>query len=155
MTVCFTGHRSIEPQQILKLPDLLDEALDALIARGAVEFRTGGALGFDTLAALKVLEKKKQTPHIRLVLMLPCRDQTKGWSQRNVDIFGYILAQADRVHYVSDVYTPFCMHERNRALVEGSQVCVAFCSEESGGSAYTVAQAKKQGLEIVNLYMPQ
>lgn len=137
---------------MLLLPEQLDRVLDELIGRGAKCFRTGGALGFDTLAALKVLEKKTQYPHLRLVLMLPCRDQTKGWSARNMEIFSYILAHADEVHYAADTYTVSCMHERNRALVEGSQVCVAFCTEESGGSAYTLGLAKKKGLETRNLF---
>lgn len=151
MTVCFTGHRKIEPEQMLQLPQQLDDVLEELIFRGATEFRAGGAQGFDTLAALKVLEKKQKYPRVRLVLMLPCRDQTKGWTERNCEIYRYILSQADAVHYSAEAYTPSCMHARNRALVQGSDVCVAFCTERKGGSAFTLSLAEKQGVKIIQL----
>jgi len=151
MTVCFTGHRKIEPEQMLLLPQQLDSVLESLIAQGATDFRAGGALGFDMLAALKVLEKKRKYPHLRLCMILPCRDQSKSWSERNQKIYRYVLSQADEVRYLFDTYTPSCMYERNRALVEESRICVAYCTEEQGGSAYTLRYAKRMGLEIINL----
>ena len=151
MTVCFTGHRKIEPEQMLLLPQKLDGIMESLIARGAKAFCAGGALGFDTLAALKVLEKKRKYPHLSLCLILPCRDQAKSWSERNQEIYRYILAQADEVHYVSECYTSSCMRKRNRALVERSKICIAYCTEEQGGSAFTLQYAKQMGLEIINL----
>ena len=56
---CFTGHRRIRPEIMPELSALLDRVLDTLINDGVTEFRTGGAVGFDTLAALKVLEKRE------------------------------------------------------------------------------------------------
>jgi hypothetical protein len=44
------------------------------------------------------------------------------------------------------------MLERDRRLVQGSDVCVAFLTQSKGGTAYTVAQALKGGLEFVNLF---
>ena len=55
---CFTGHRTIRAEHMLMLPRVLDRVLEGLIGRNITIFRTGGAIGFDTLAALKVLEKK-------------------------------------------------------------------------------------------------
>ncbi len=135
----------------MKLPSKLDECIEALVGRGITTFRTGGALGFDTLAALKVLDKKKKYPHIRLELILPCRDQARTWQERNVQVYRYILERADRVSYVTDTYTPTCMHERNRRLVDGSAVCVAYCTNAEGGTAYTCRYAEKNGVEVVEI----
>ena len=74
----FTGHRYIEPERIVLLPRELDELLERLIGEGYLDFRCGGAQGFDTIAALKVLEKKKIYPDVKLHLFLPCREQTRG-----------------------------------------------------------------------------
>ena len=41
-------------------------------------YGAGGALGFDTLAAQTVLDMKKEYPQLRLILVLPCEDQTRG-----------------------------------------------------------------------------
>lgn len=148
---CFTGHRKIPAEHLRQLPDLLDQTLERLIRRNIVVFRTGGAIGFDTLAALKVLEKKEQYPNIRLHLFLPCRDQDKGWSSINRSVYDEILSCTDEICYIQDRYSRGCMQERNRKLVDGSHCCVAYCTSEKGGSAYTLQYAKKKNLRIINL----
>lgn len=50
-TVCFTGHRRFTPEEEQNVQARLDAAVRDLIEnRGTVTFRTGGALGFDTMA---------------------------------------------------------------------------------------------------------
>lgn len=62
-----------------------------------------------------------------------------------------IKAQADKVVYMAQQYTPGCMHKRNRHLVDHSGVCVCYLTKESGGTAYTVNYAKRHGVEIINI----
>ena len=151
MICCFTGHRSIAPNQMAQLPDIIDKEIERLIAEGVTVFRGGGALGFDTLAELKVLEKKEKYSFLKLELILPCRDQTSNWNPRNKEIYVYIASRADSVEYVSDKYTPTCMHERNRRLVNGSDFCLAYCTSDSGGTAYTCSYARGQGVKVINV----
>ena len=47
----------------------------------------GGALGFDTLAAQTVLEMKKEYPQLRLILVLPCENQTRGWHSEDIAVY--------------------------------------------------------------------
>lgn len=148
---CFTGHRELPRESLPELRDLLRRAVRYAYAHGVREFRAGGALGFDTLAALTVLELREEHPELSLCLYLPCRDQDRGWSERNRAIFREILGRADRVRYISEEYYHGCMQRRNRALVDGSDVCVAFCRHLGGGSAYTVKYAKEEGLTVWNL----
>ena len=61
-TACFTGHRTIPPQQLEDLAQRLRAAVEDAIGRGYRYFGAGGALGFDTLAAQTVLELKKDHP---------------------------------------------------------------------------------------------
>ena len=150
-TVCFTGHRTITRDDALYLPTKLKIQLKELILRGAVHFRAGGAMGFDTVAALCVLELKEEFPHIMLDLMLPCKDQTKLWNDTSVDVYNYILKNASSVDYVCDHYTNWCMMERNRRLVDGSQLCIAYLKQSSGGTAYTYSYALKHGVEVLNI----
>lgn len=150
-TVCFTGHRSIPKNSAIYLPARLKSLLEEMIARGACCFRTGGAIGFDTVAALCVLELREKHPHIKLELILPCRDQTRNWGETDKKVYNYILSQAATVEYVTDTYTSWCMHERNRRLVNGSQVCIAYLERSHGGSAYTFGYALESGLEVINL----
>ncbi len=109
MICCFTGHRDIDPRHILQLPDLLDSEIERLIVCGVDTFRGGGAVGFDMLSELKVIEKKKKYGFIRLELILPCRNQTRGWSERDKNYYNHILKSCDSYRYISDVYTDGCM----------------------------------------------
>lgn len=151
LTVCFTGHRQIAYKDAVRLPSLLDTVLTELIERGATVFRAGGAIGFDTVAALKVLELRERYPHVRLELILPCRNQTERWEGTAVRTYQYILERADSHRFLFDTYFDGCMLERDRKLVEGSDVCVAFCNRSRGGTAYTFAHALRAGLEVINL----
>lgn len=151
MVCCFTGHRNLPTQEVGQIRLSLLETIESLVQKGVTEFRAGGALGFDTLAALSVLEVKERYPHISLVLILPCKDQDKGWSAANKRRYDEILERADEVKVLSEHYYRGCMYVRNRALVEDSDYCVAFLREKSGGTQMTVTYAQQKRLEIINL----
>lgn len=151
LIVCLTGHRNIPMEHALRLPSLLEQEMLALIDRGAVEFRAGGAMGYDMVATLKLLELKQRYPQIRLRLCLPCRDQTRGWSEAACRAYRYILDRADEVTYTTEYYRPGCMLARDRELVEGSDVCLAYCTKNRGGAFYTCTYALKKDLELINL----
>ena len=148
---CFTGHRTLPPDVSVALCRALDQHILALVERGVTEFRAGGARGFDTLAALRVLALREKDPRVRLVLYLPCRTQSEGWREGERLLYADILSRADEVHFVSDQYIAGCMQMRNRALVDGSDACLAYLTRSTGGTKQTFLYALKQGLEVVNL----
>jgi len=150
-TCCFTGHRELPFLKRKMIVRKLEQTVTGLIQSGVQYFGAGGALGFDTLAAQTVLNLKKEYPHIKLILVLPCLSQTQGWKEQDVRIYETIKAEADKVVYTSQQYTQDCMHKRNRHLVDHSGVCVCYLTKDKGGTAYTVNYAKKQGLEVINL----
>lgn len=150
-TVCFTGHRIIPAERQPFLQDLLRKELIRLIERGYRYFGAGGALGFDTLAAQEVLHLRKDYPRIRLILVLPCKNQTRGWPTTDVLLYQKILQAADKVVFTSEEYYRGCMFKRNRHLVDNSSVCVCYLTADSGGTAYTVRYAQSKDLEIINL----
>lgn len=150
-TCCFTGHRHIPPEVLPALSAQLESTVRSLIKSGIRYFGAGGALGFDTLAAGTVLRLRTEFPQIRLILVLPCRDQTRGWPAGDISRYEGILEQADKHVYTGEYYCSGCMQKRNRHLVDNSRVCVAYCTRRTGGSAYTVDYARKKGLEVILL----
>ncbi len=150
--VCFTGHREIDTASACQIPSVLKEVIRETISRGATRFLTGGAMGFDTIAALCVLELKEEFPNIRLELILPCREQAKNWNEVGRSVYNMILARADRIEYLHDTYTSSCMHDRNRRLVDLCDMVIAYCAHSGGGTAYTIAYALNQKREPVNIY---
>ena len=150
-TCCFTGHRKIPTGQYDDLRLRLDAAIEMMIGRGYRFFGVGGALGFDTMAALSVIKHRERYPHIKLILVLPCVSQAAHWTQKDQRLYRNIMAQANKVAYVSQEYTRSCMLERNRHLVDCSSACICYLTELYGGTAYTVQYAEKRGLKIINI----
>ncbi len=150
-TCCFTGHRDLPMAGRKELAIKLEKTIISLIERGVQFYGAGGARGFDALAAQTVLDLKNRYPYIKLILVLPCLTQTRGWPAKDVGEYERIKAQADKVVYTSQEYTKGCMFKRNRHLVDNSGVCVCYLTKKDGGTAYTVDYAEKQGLEVINL----
>ena len=150
-TACFTGHRTIPFLQRRKIEKRTEEALIEAIKQGYRFFGAGGALGFDTLAAQTVLRLKQTYPKIKLILVLPCLSQTRGWRSEDIAEYERIKAAADKVVYTSQEYTRDCMFKRNRHLVDNSSLCIAYLMENTGGTAYTVDYARFKGLIIKNV----
>ena len=149
-TCCFTGHRQLPQSERPDIQKRLEEQVLKLIQQGVKYFGAGGALGFDTLAAQTVLQVKKAHPQIKLVLVLPCRDQARYWPQEHQMMYQSILDQADKTVYVSQTYYKGCMQKRNRYLVDCSAYCICYLTHTTGGTAYTVRYAKAQGLTILS-----
>lgn len=150
-TACFTGHRNIPPEELPMVIKRLKEAVSACIKNGYRYFGSGGARGFDLEAAMAVLELKKVYPDIKLILVLPCREQTRGWSATDVQKYEWIKARADKVVYTSEHYYNGCMQKRNRHLVDHSSLCICYYTRQRGGTAFTVDYASNIGLIITNL----
>lgn len=151
-TCCFTGHRELPTGwDRWKLSAKLKKTIVEQINNGIQFFGAGGALGFDTLAAQTVLKLKKAYPDIKLILVLPCRDQAAKWPAADVEEYERIKSKADKVVYTSEKYFNGCMHKRNRRLVDNSSVCICYLTKPTGGTYYTVNYARERGLEVINV----
>ena len=153
--VCFTGHRpqsfewdyedktcQAHQNYIQKLYAKVGE----LIQTGYTHFISGGALGADSDFAEAVLLYKESNPNLILEIAIPCETQSKGWSQQNQARYNAILQKADILHVLSPTYTPWCMHARNRYMVDkASAVLAVFNGKESGGTFETLKYAQKKG----------
>ena len=137
---CFTGHRHIPEDERPHLYAALRQIIRELVTTdGITTFYSGGAQGFDTLAAMTVLEARESFPEIRLVVVLPYANQVDRWSA------------ADEVICLADRYYTGCMFVRNRYLVDHSSLCVSYQTKQTGGTAYTVKYALKKGVKVINL----
>lgn len=150
-TCCFSGHREIPKEELPCVAKRLKKTICHFIEIGYRTFCTGGALGFDTIAANVVLGLKGKYPNIKLALILPCLNQTRGWSRVDIQEYERIKASADSVIYVSETYYTGCMQKRNRALVDSSSVCICYLKKSSGGTAYTINYAERNSIQIVNI----
>ena len=156
---CFTGHRTVPTEKLAEIRKKLAFELEWLTSHGVTDFYAGGALGFDTLAELCVLDLKKRLPAVRLHLALPCPEQEKYWKPNEIETYRYLLTEADSVVYMSDHYHKGTMHMRNQYMVDHSAYCLCYYDEESvekgensgKGTLSTVNYARKKHIRLINL----
>ena len=150
-TCFFTGHRDIPQEKYAEIQGKLETAVESLISRGIIYYAVGGALGFDTLAAMTILKLKEKYQQIRLVLILPCKNHSFSWQGRDIRIFEGIQQRADKVVYTAERYYNGCMYKRNRHMAEGSGYCICYQERATGGTAYTINYALSMGVRVFNL----
>ncbi len=150
-TCCITGHRNIPDNIKSKLEEQLRITLTELISNGTIYFGVGGAIGFDMLAEQVIIELREQYPQIKLILVLPCHNHYTKWKQSDVNTLIDIMKRADKVVYVSDKYYKGVMLKRDRYLVDNSSYCIAYLTQDYGGTYYTVKYAQSRGLTINNI----
>ena len=148
----FSGHRAIPAASGQALRDLLARAIAYAYAQGCRTFYTGGAIGFDTYAAKAVILFRVSHPDVRLVLMLPCADQTLKWTSMQRAAYDYILSEADESILLSEEYKRGCMERRNRAMIDRADMLICYVGRKTGGTAQTKRFAAQKGIPIYNLY---
>ena len=159
LNVTFTGYRpekmpfteSERDPMYQRFREAHRDLVRHLISLDCVVFFSGVARGFDTWAAEDVLYWKQTYPHVHLACAIPFSDQAKDWSESDVQRRERILSSASYVHTVSPQYRKGCFYERNRYMVDRSDVLVAAFDGKPGGTAYTVEYALSQGLTVLQI----
>ena len=150
-TCCFTGHRKLPSRKIQNIMLNLNREIDRLIDSGVSTFISGGALGFDQMAACLIASKKEMGYDIKLVMALPCYEQESAWSEKGKELYQYLLGQADVVKYVSENYSNDCMEKRNQYMVNQSAYCICALLRDRSGTGQTVRMARLENCNILNV----
>ena len=125
--------------------------IERLYSEGFHIFRAGGAIGFDRIAADAVLALRQKHSDVQLHIFVPCLEQNKYFSKEENEHYMAQIKGADKIMCISEHYTQWCMHQRNRALVDGAEVLVCYLRKNSGGTAYTVNYAIKHEKRVIRL----
>ena len=150
--VCFTGHRAVK--DISAVCKRLTELIGELIRDGYRTFLSGGARGFDALAAETVLQMKEKYPGIALNIILPFEcpyEHEGGWTDAEIASHKSQLDRADSTVILQSGYKRGCYYLRDRYLVNNATLCIAYQTRNSGGTAYTVKYAKGRNIDIINI----
>ena len=151
-TCCFTGHRVIPEKDLPGILERTEQAVRQLIEQGVVFFGVGGAIGYDTEAA-KLLFRLRTTdyPQIKVILVYPFEGFTSRWNDgQRAEYAARLLPQYDKTVCVAQRASREAYLERDRHLVDSSAYCIAYCTHNSGGTAYTVRYAHQQGVPVYN-----
>jgi uncharacterized phage-like protein YoqJ len=146
--IAFTGHRSYDNSA----DDKLRETITSLHNIGARHFRVGMAEGFDMAAAEMVMELMSEDNSITLEAFIPWPEFEKHLSDRDTQRYHKILSCCTEQHFASEEYNKGVFHKRNDMLIAGCDYLIAWWDGSSSGTGYTVKQARKDRIKIINLY---
>ena len=158
-TCAFTGYRPSKmpwgydetDARCVEFRFRLREALEYLIGQGYTDFMSGGALGFDQMAARIVLSLREKYPWIRLIMVIPFDGQADKWSREQRGRWLEIIEESDRVIHISHSYDKGVFFQRNHYMVENADLLLAAFDGQPGGTAGTVAYAKRHGVRVVRI----
>ena len=158
-TCCFTGHR---PEKLpwgaderdprcLALKRSMARELERLYLLGWRHFISGMARGTDLYFAEAALELKEKYPALTVEGAVPCLSQADRWPAAERERWRRVLDACDLETVVQHNYDRFCMHRRDRYMVERSSAILAVFAGTPGGTQYTLNYAIKEGLDILLL----
>lgn len=157
--VAFTGYRpdklpfveDKKDEQYLKFRERLLQVINRLVERGYTEFISGVALGFDTWAAEDIIALKKENKDIHLECAIPFPAQAERWDFFDRLRYKKILRKADTSTTLCEQYQSNAYFIRNEYMVDKADVVVCCYDGQSGGTAKTVAYAKKKDKIIIQI----
>lgn len=153
-TCCFTGHRDLPIGMDEEIWRRVYVCLEPLLKEGVRYFGVGGALGFDTLMAEKLLELRESRTQLRVILVQPFRGYQSRWTPAQQARAAAVERRVDKVVVCSQTPGREAFLVRDRHLVDGSGFCIAWCTRTIGGTAYTLRYAQQQGLRVWNVAEP-
>jgi hypothetical protein len=158
-SVSFSGHRKERilqngnPLILGQIQLAIIEQVEQLYGKGYKTFYCGMAQGFDLLAASAVIACKWQFRDIRLVAVVPFRNQAARYEPLDKIQYGVLLREADEVTVLSESYYRGCFHRRNDYMINKSHVIVTYWDGVfKGGTFYTVRKAQQENKQIINLF---
>lgn len=129
-----------------KLLELTHEVVNRLLPKYGY---CGGALGWDQAWGLALLGSC-----IPYCMALPCPSMGSKWFQRDRDILDQLIANADRVHYLSDHYHKGAYIMRDKYMVANAEGVVALLDPTAIGSGtyQTCQYAERLHLPVLQLW---
>ena len=143
--VSFIGHRQIDRFRFVE--EHLDQIISELLNnKEYVEFYVGRNGDFDTMVASAVKRGQKAygAANSSLILVLPYTVSDMELLEQFYDEI-WLPEELYKVHYKSAIT------KRNEWLVKNSDLFVAYVVNDSGGAAYCLKQAQKEGVQIKNI----
>ena len=159
----FTGHRmeklpwgqNEEDPRCLRLKQALADAAEAVYRSGVRHFFCGMATGCDMYFCETILALRAEHPDVTLEAAIPWEGQAAGWSEPLRRRYDRLVTECDYHTLVCRSYTPDCLMRRNRYRVDNAGVLIAAYSGRPGGTMNTLLYAMRQGLEVIQIPIPE
>lgn len=151
-TCCFTGHRDIPADRLQMVMTGTEAKVRELISQGYRYFGIGGAMGYDTIVAEMLFRlREREYPWIRIILVYPFDGFISRWNNKQKATYERLLPMYDKRVCVCKSASREAYLARDRHLVDYSSACIAYCTRQTGGTAYTIRYAAARGVPVFNV----
>lgn len=158
-TCCFTGHRAEKlpwkynerDGRCLALKLRIADALVSLYAAGFRHFICGMASGCDLYFGEAVVALREENPDVTFEAAIPFEGQADAWPKKQRFRYFRLAEECDSQTVLHSHYTPNCMMDRNRYMVDHSSALLAIYNGSPGGTMKTMLYAMRNGVEIIQL----
>lgn len=157
--VAFTGHRKIEgkyppsPKWESISQVVREMALSFVAMYDITHFVSGGALGFDQVAAAAVIRLRDQGFPVTLTFALPFPGFEVRWPEKSQAALKSLCRQANKVVFVDNDprYFPWKMQRRNKYMIDRAQSVIAlkYPAVKKGGTLNAVEYAEQKNRHIL------
>lgn len=164
LRICaFTGHRPTRftfkydenDPACAALKAVLAKQIERLYRQGVTRYLTGCALGVDMWAGEAVLALAKLHPEISLRCIVPFAGQERKWTPEQQVRYHAMLQESGDTLILNERYTDDCYFQRNRYMVDNSDVLIAVYdgqAKKRSGTGYTVNYAGSAGKPILLIH---
>lgn len=157
ITCCFSGHRPPRlpwgtnegDARCAALKAELAAHLEGIYQAGYRHFICGMAIGCDMYFADAIIALRNNHPEVTLEAAIPCATQPDRWTREQRVRYNNLLDACDEVTVLKIGYTPGCMLERNRYMVDRSSLLLCCYNGAPGGTMSTILYAERSGVETI------
>ena len=160
MPVCtFTGHRSAklpwgydeDDPRCLDLKQRIYDTAEAVYSAGFKDFICGMAEGCDLYFCEAVMALREEHPEITVEAAIPFSGQADRWPPAQKRRYERLVSECDRQTLLQPDYTPGCMMNRNRYMVDHADLIIACYDGQRGGTLNTLRYALEKDVRILHL----
>lgn len=158
-TCCFTGHRAEKlpwkhnetDPRCRMLKKQLSDVLRSLYDSGCRHFICGMATGCDMYFGEAVVSLRSERDDVTLEGAVPFEGQSDKWDEATRRRYFRLAEECDRLTVLHSCYTPDCMMDRNRYMVDNADVLVAAYNGSPGGTQATMLYAMRRQRQIIEV----
>lgn len=159
ITCCFTGHRveklpwkdNENDPACRALKKRIADVLAALYGAGYRHFICGMATGADLYFGEAVVALREEKSDVTLEAAIPFDGQSDRWPSQLRARYFRLAEECDEKTILHPIYTPDCMMDRNRYMVDHANLLIAVYNGGPGGTRNTMLYAMRQNIEIIQL----
>ena len=152
-SVCFTGHRTVNPNKLQAVKEKLNYTIMELYNKGHRTFLCGMAIGFDLLAAETLIDLKEKHKDIIIVACIPFIGQENRFCPTDKARYNKVINEVNSKVIIARSFSKQSYLLRNLYMLEHSSIVITYFDTniKKGGTFFTYNKAIKMGKEDRNI----